>query len=144
MVTAFQSIAMYIGYLFGGILCICVFGSILYWLHRFGKILVNKIKANSTKIKFKGYVYQVAYKYVEYDCFMFDAFKDWFFVIKRYPEYPLNARFDKKFVKYLSIYNDRFSLYDYCKGYGLYKYKSLDEAKAKLQDYVAHINEYPE
>ena len=130
---------MYIGYLFGSILCVCVILSILYWLYRFVKILVNKIKANSTKIKVDGYVYQLSYKYVEYDCFMFDAFKDWFFVIKKYPEYPLNARFDKEFVKYLSIYDNRFSPYNYCKGSSLHKYKSLDDAKAKLQDYVSHI-----
>lgn len=144
MWALFQNMATVMGYFFASVLCIGVVASILYWVYKFGKIIVNKLKARSTKIKFNGYVYQVVYKYVEYDCFMFTAYKDWYFVIKRYPEYPLNCRFDKKFIKYLSIYDDHFSPYDYCKGYGLHKYKSLDEAKAKLQDYVKHINESQE
>ena len=139
MWAIFQNTAMCIGYFFTSILCICVITSFLYWVYKFGTILVNKVKTIFTKIKQDNYVYRVSYEYVEYYCFI-TAFKDWYYVIKRYPKYPLNFRFIKKYIKYLCK-EDTFVNYDYCKGYGLHKYKTLKEAKSKLYEYLEQSKE---
>lgn len=139
MIELFNSVASVIGYFFTTLICVSVLISLFYWIRKAANILVNKIKANSNKIVYNGYVYKLSYKYVEYDCFMFTAYKDWYFVIKRYPEYPLNYRFDKRHIMYLSTHDDNFVPYDYCKGYGLHKYESIDEAKTKLHDVLEQI-----
>ena len=130
---------MCLGYFFTGLICIGVAYSIVYWLYKLIIILANNLKTYSTKIERDGYIYVIAYKYVEYDCFLFTAFKDWFFVIKRYPKYPLKFRFNKKYIEFLSK-EDKFVIYS--KGYRLCKFKSLDEAKSKLNEYLEKINEF--
>lgn len=130
-----HNIALFFGYAFLILICIGVLWSIFYWIRHFCKMIGIYITTNFSKIKNNGYTYKIEYKYLNYDCFMFDAFKDWFYVIRRKSSCESQIEYLKS-SNLKSNCPDKFGIDKDNYGYDICKYKTFNEAKNVLDNWL--------